>query len=165
LNKCIAIISLLLLLSCRQGSHFFIGDMSKCNLLDTISFANRLKNDWPSRKPSSVADAVNLLDSMADENFKCMILRQSDDFFYFNLGLKVRNDWVRHGTGKLKDQLFNNCKLSSIDYSSGFIIEIYREVLRNRKVDLVAYFSNNKNNKHWPQLKTELVRIQNELLN
>jgi len=100
---------------------------------------------------------------MADDNFKCAIIKITDNDLYFSLGLKIRNDWVRHGTANINNQLFDRLKLSSVDYSSGLIIDIYRQLLTNKKIDLVKHFSEEKNDSTWQTKRNELTKIQKEL--
>lgn|SRR6185369_2011966 len=153
-----------ILLSCNNTlPPFFLGENTKCEHIDTNSFLLRIRSNWPTRKPNSIADGVKLLDSMADDNFKCAIIKITDNDLYFSLGLKIRNDWVRHGTANINNQLFDRLKLSSVDYSSGLIIDIYRQLLTNKKIDLVKHFSEEKNDSTWQTKRNELTKIQKEL--
>lgn len=160
------VLFLLLLSSCDNSSnHFFLGgENGKCNIIDTSTFLGRINNNWPTRNPNSIADAVRLLDSVADDNLRCGVIKMRDEDLYYTLGLKIRNNWVRQGTVSIKDQLFNKLKLSSVDYSSGLIIDIYRQVLMNEKIDLVEHFSKSRNDSSWKSVKNELMKIQTELM-
>jgi hypothetical protein len=154
----------ILILSCSNNTpHFFLGENTKCDALDTNSFFERIKKHWPTQKPNSIADAVKLLDAMADDNFKCGIIQIKDEDLYFTLGLKIRNDWVKHGTDNIKNQFFHKLKLSNTEYSSGLIIDIYRQLLTSKKVDLVERYSREKNDSSWQTARNELLKIQKEL--
>jgi hypothetical protein len=164
-NYFLILFSILSLSSCNNNNNrFFLGaENAKCNLIDTNIFVHTINNNWPTRKPNSIADAVKLLDSVADDNLRCGIIKIRDEDLYFNLGLKIRNNWVRQGTENIKNQLFNKLRLSSVDYSSGLIIDIYRQMLTNKKINLVEHFSKSKNDSSWQTVKNELIKIQTEL--
>jgi hypothetical protein len=154
----------LMFLACRDHKpSFFFEQKKNCDLVDTNSFVLRIKNNWPARKPNSIADAIKLLDLMADKNFKCAIIQISDENLYFNLGLKIRNDWVRQGDHNIKNEFFSKLNLSNPEYSSGLIIDIYRQLLISKKVDLVKFFSGIKNYTFSSTVTNELKEIQSEL--
>jgi hypothetical protein len=158
------IFCIIILLSCTNSNpNFFLGENPKCEPLDSSVFFERINKHWPTLKPNSIADAVKLLDGMADKNFKCGIIQISDENLYFTLGLKIRNDWVRHGTDSIKNQFFHKLRLSNVDYSSGLIIDIYRQLLTNKKVDLIERYSKETKDSSWQTTRHELMKIQKEL--
>lgn len=161
-SKYFVVFYILILVSCNNNNenHFYLGKRTKCETIDTNIFFARMKTNWPTRKPISVADAVRLLDSVADDNFKCTIVKITNENLYFNLGLKIRNEWVRNGTSNIKDQLFNKLKLSSTDYSSSLIIDIYRQLLTHKKIDLVNHYAKSISSQN---VQNELIKIQEAL--
>ena len=143
--------------SCTNINHRKFDPLT-CSSIDTVRYNSIIRNHWPSRKPASVLEAVKLLDSIADNNFRCGIVRFSEEDLHFSLGLKIRNDWIRHGDISLKNQLFSKLKLSHIDESSGFILVVYKTVLRNMSDSLFAKWSNH------PRLnKEELLKIKGQM--
>jgi hypothetical protein len=100
-----------------------------CQKIDTIKFFSLINNKWPERKPVSVVDAIKLMDSTADDNFKCAIIKMEETELQFNLGQKIRNVWVRHGDQRFKNQLFLTLNLKNADQSSAFVIELYHQLL------------------------------------
>ena len=135
----------------------------QCDSINHEKFFTSINKNWPIRKPYSIVDAVKLLDTIADENFKCTLVKMSDIDLYFNLGLKIRNEWVRHGTDSINNELFYKLKLDNIDYSSGLIIAIFRDYLLNR-LELAKTYSKRTNDTYEKEIKKQLMKIQTDLL-
>lgn len=161
----IALIFILIVFSyCNSNETVNVKKQVVCDSVDTTKFLSLIKNNWPLRKPNSIQDAVRLLDSMADENFHCAIITFKDVDLYFNLGLNIRNDWVRLGTDSIRNQFYNKLKLINIDYTSGLIIDIYRQLLINKNVNLVDKYLLDKNqDSSFETREKEFKIIQREL--
>ncbi len=106
-------------------------------------FARRCVDYWPNEKPKSVYQAVSLLDSIADDNFRNIIVNCDMLDFYFGIGLTIRNNWVRNGDSMLGNQLFDDYKMLHIDNSSGIILGIYKIYLTDSNVNIVSKLKTN----------------------
>jgi hypothetical protein len=155
----ILIVCVVIMFSCNNKPT--VNGGLQCSNIDTAKFISTMNKNWPYRKPKSVVDAIRLLDSLSDENFNCVILKFHDEDLYFNLGLRIRNNWVRNGTDSLKSQLFSKIGLRHIDYSSGLIIDIYRKTLLNDVDDLAVTYKSESGDSI--STKKELLNIQKEL--
>jgi hypothetical protein len=161
--KRISIIAVLLsvLSSCKESKGL---DVYSCNSIDPPEFYSHLNQRWPGRKPRSVVDAIKLLDSISDKSIRCGIIKLGNGDLYFSLGLKIRNDWVNNGTTEFKDQLFNRLRFQQPEYTSGFIIEIYRQLLLNKSDSLLQVYLENTNDTLINR-KKELLQIQQDIYN
>ncbi len=148
---------------CNSERSIKVVDSKKCDFVDTVMFKNKMKEISLSRKPESITDAVQLLDSLADDNFRCAIITFNENEYYFNLGLGIRNHWVRHGTESIKYQLFEKLRLTHMDYTSGLILDIYKQCLINKDVDLVKRYLKDNTDSLFKMKEKELKVIQSEL--
>lgn len=121
-----------------------------------------IKFDW-NLKPKSIVEAVWYLDSMASPEMKCEIFNSELDSIYFDIGLQIRNEWIRKGNVALNNEMFNTIKLGSIDYSSGLILLIYKSYLSPTKNNFVTQIEKNNSATLSPNLKIHLLKIQSEL--
>ena len=149
---------------CNSNRSIKVIDVKKCGLVDTTMFIKKIKEVSTARKPNSITDAIQLLDSLADDNFRCAIITFNETDLYFNLGLVIRNQWVRNGTKSIRNQLFDKLKLGYIDYSSGLILDIYKQCLINKNVDLVKMYLKDDTDSLFKMRESELKTIQKELL-
>ena len=150
--------------ACHDQKHvmFFGKTNDQCLHIDTSAFIESINSQWPARKPNSISDAVKLLDTLADNNFRCSILKMDEEDLYFTIGIRIRNDWVRHGTNTLRKELFEDLELGGPDYTSGLITDIYKQCLLNETIDLVAHYEKFLNDTSKTRIET-LKRIEKEL--
>jgi len=154
---------MILFSNCNSNKSIKLDDSVKCDFIDTDKFEKVEKKISASRKPNSISDAIRLLDSLADDNFRCAIIKYSDKDLYFSLGLLIRNQWVRHGTDSIRYQLFYKLRLSHIDYTSGLILDIYKQCLINKDVDLAKRYLKDNTDSLFTMKEKEFKTIQKDL--
>ena len=154
---------LVLFACCNSNESRKVFESEKCDAIDTIMFNKKQQSISKSRKPNSVTDAVKLLDSLADDNFRCAVLKIKEEDLYFNLGLNIRNEWIRHGTDSIRNQLFYKLRVTSVDYTSGLIIDIYKQYLTNKDVDLAKKYLKDNTDSSYAMREKEFKAIQKEL--
>jgi len=162
--NCLLFLYLVLYTCCNSNKTIKIIDSKKCEIVDTAMFVKKIEEVSTARKPNSITDAIQLLDSLADDNFRCAIITFNENDLYFNLGLVIRNQWVRNGTESIRSQLFDKLRLSHIDYTSGLILDIYKECMNNKNIDLVKKYLRGNTDSLFKIKESELKAIQKELI-
>lgn len=132
-----------------------------CDSSQLNTFINFYRDHWPKEKPKSVPEAINLFELFANDQFRSVIVSCKQEDIYFNLGLKIRNEWVRNGDSSLNNQLMERLNINQIDQTSSFILYVYKQYL----LDSISNLSDKllKANSA-DTVKSELKSIQNELI-
>ena len=136
----IFILSIFLLLGCTENKPkdenlSYVYSITNCDSLvnDSIFKVNYNTNNLFNSKPNSIIESICLLDENLNEYAKQYILICDESELYFSLGLKIRNKWVRYGTDNFQRELYKDIQLQHIDYTSSFILKIYKYYLINDK--------------------------------
>ena len=138
--------------------------ISDCDSLmaDEI-FQKHNEINWTETKPKSVVEAVLKLDSMTNDFNKHLFKICESGEFHFGFGMGIRNEWVHTGEEELKDQLFNRLKLGHFDYSSGLIIGLFGEYLKEGEINLMEQLGEGMQADSMKIAREEFQKIENEL--
>lgn len=118
---------------------------------------------WTKTKPKSVVEAVLKLDSMTNDFNKHLFRICEPVEFHFGFGMGIRNEWIHTGEEELKDQLFDKLKLEHSDYSSGLILGLFGEYLKEGEINLVEQFGEGMNADSMNTARIEFQNIEDEL--
>ena len=143
----------------RERKYYHITlDSAYCNDQNLNRFLQICSIRWPQTKPRSVEEAVELLDSIVDDNGRNIIVNCNPTELYFNLGLKIRNEWVSNGDSQMQYQIYQELKITNPEYSSGLILNLYRELLIGTNLNFVPKLKTKD-----PAIIKEIVKIQEKL--
>lgn len=163
--KFIAYLFLFMTFSCNKTNEkSYPLSISQCDSLLTneMFHKNYNENKVFKKKPNSIREAIHLLDQYLNNDAKRAILICDESKLYFNLSLKIRNNWVRSGTNKFRIELRQSMQLKHVDYTSGFILKLFKYYLSNSK-DIISYFKLNSNNKELESVIKHLLEIDKQL--
>ncbi|MBL7810563.1 MAG: hypothetical protein JNN28_22255 [Saprospiraceae bacterium] len=122
---------------------------------------NQIK--WPDKKPKSVVEAVLKLDKMTNAYNKHLFRICEPIEFHLGFGMMLRNEWIHTGEEELKDQLFNKLKLKHFDYSSGLILGLFGEYIKNGEIHLMEQLGDHLNADSMKTARIEFQKIEDEL--
>ncbi len=167
MKKIIVLLFSIILFSCSYKRNPDAKDLehvlkiTNCDSLETDSvFLKHSKLRWPISKPENMTEAMILLDS-ATTDFTRHYIKVCDGVnTYFGIGLKIRNNWVRHGTDDFRNELFVKLNMGHPDYTSGLILFFYKRYLSNDKTPVLQSLG------VYPQsdsVRKELLRMDSEI--
>jgi hypothetical protein len=119
--------------------------------------------NWTETKPKSVVEAVLKLDSMTNDFNKHLFRICEPVEFHFGFGMGIRNEWIHTGNEELKDQLFNRLKLGHFDYSSGLIIGLFGEYVKEGEISLMEQLGEGMQADSMKVVREEYQKIEDEL--
>jgi hypothetical protein len=138
--------------------------INNCDSLERDSIYQKHRSfKWPVTKPHNITEAMILLDSAANDFYKHHIKICSEEDMYFELGLGVRNEWVRHGETEFRDLLFRKLKMSYIDASSGFILSYYKKHLNQDTTSILTELGPAYKTDSMKDVRNEIVKIEADL--
>ncbi len=169
--SCVIILFIFVTFGCVQSSSenkqlSYVQNITNCDslIVDSIFIANYSTHELFKSKPNSIVESICLLDKNLDEYAKHYILICDESEFYFSLGLKIRNNWVRHGTDEFQKELYKDIQLHHVDYTSSFILNIYKYYLINDKNKKLAdYLIIDKNKNIDISIINKLMEIDKDL--
>ena len=165
-------ISALLIVSCNLKVEKKITDPDLLHIL-AISNCDSLMNDeifqrnneiiWTKTKPKSVVEAILHMDSMTNDYSKHLFKICDPIEFHFGFGMGIRNEWIHQGDKELNDQLFNTLKLGHRDYSSGLILGLFGEYLKEGEINLMDQLGEGMKADSMKTARAEFQKIEDDL--
>lgn len=170
--KIVICLIILLIASCKLKEEKKITDpelihvlsINNCDSLmaDEI-FKKHNEIEWTDTKPKSVVEAVLKLDTMINDINKHLFRICKPIAFHFSFGMAIRNEWIYTGKEELKDQLFNKLKLGHFDYSSGLILGLFGEYVKDGEINIMEQLGEYMNADSMKSVRIEFQKIENEL--
>jgi hypothetical protein len=83
--------------------------------------------------------------------------------FHLAFGMDIRNEWVYSGEEEFRDQLFNKLKIKHPDYSSGLILWLFREYIKEGEIKIMDQLGKGIQADSMKIAREEYLKIEYEL--